>query len=192
MTRNDLLDTLRFGADKVFRSADSNITDADIDLILEEGRRKTEEMNSSLTVADKGDMYDFSLDGHMHSQEFEGINYSSEEARAAAQAAKQRARDDDFNSLTLVALLEPVAKRERKNIIDYSETLGPDGNEIIPRNPRCPKAPKQIRMPRMEDWHFFNKERIIEIFEQEKKAWSARRGRRRFRPSDSPARQPMP
>ena len=41
MTRNDLLDTLRFGADKVFRSADSNITDADIDLILEEGRRKT-------------------------------------------------------------------------------------------------------------------------------------------------------
>lgn len=37
MTKQDLLDTLRFGADKIFRSKDSTISDADIDLILEEG-----------------------------------------------------------------------------------------------------------------------------------------------------------
>lgn len=38
MTKQDLLDTLRFGADKIFRSKDSTISDADIDLILEEGK----------------------------------------------------------------------------------------------------------------------------------------------------------
>eukprot|EP00606_Chrysophyceae_sp_TOSAG23-5_P000848 GSChrysophyteH2.ASY1.ANO1.520.1 assembled CDS len=138
MSKTELLDTLRYGADKVFRSTSSDITDADIDLILEEGRKKTEQMNSSLTTADKGDLYDFSLDGNMHSQEFE---------------------DEDLSALTMAALLEPVAKRERKNIIDYSEAFPSEA------------APKQIRMPRMEEWHFFNKERIIEIFQQEKKAF---------------------
>eukprot|EP00605_Chrysophyceae_sp_TOSAG23-4_P002848 GSChrysophyteH1.ASY1.ANO1.3137.1 assembled CDS len=153
MTKTELLDTLRFGADKVFRSTGSDITDADIDLILQEGKRKTEEMNSSLTTNDKGDLYDFSLDGNMHCQEFEGVNYS----------------DEDFNSLTLAALLEPVAKRERKAVIEY-ETAE---NEVVHHTRKRFKSPKQIRMPRMEDWHFFKKDRIAEIFEEERKSWDA-------------------
>ena len=68
MTKQDLLDTLRFGADKIFRTKDSTISDADIDLILEEGRKRTEEMTEKLQTAEKGDMYDFRLDGGMSTQ----------------------------------------------------------------------------------------------------------------------------
>lgn len=32
------MDALRFGADKVFRSKDTSITDADIDAIMEHGK----------------------------------------------------------------------------------------------------------------------------------------------------------
>jgi SWI/SNF-related matrix-associated actin-dependent regulator of chromatin subfamily A member 5 len=53
LSKQDLLETLRFGADKVFRSKESTITDADIDLILEEGRKRTEEMNEKLQIAEK-------------------------------------------------------------------------------------------------------------------------------------------
>jgi len=171
MSKTDLIDTLRFGADKIFRSTDNNITDADIDVILDEGRRKTEEMNSKLSVADKGDMYDFRLDGTMHSQEFEGINYSDESARAALQAAE---READLNNFTMAALLEPATKRERKTIINYSEGMAQallDGSEGGPSMPRRPKAPRQLRLPRMEEWHFFNKARIIEIFMEEKRTF---------------------
>ncbi len=63
LTKQDLLDTLRFGADKIFRSKESTITDADIDLILLEGKKRTEEMNEKMAVAEKGDLYDFRLDG---------------------------------------------------------------------------------------------------------------------------------
>jgi len=171
MSKTDLIDTLRFGADKIFRSTDNNITDADIDLILEEGRRKTEEMNSKLSVAEKGDMYDFRLDGTMHSQEFEGVNYSDEGARAALQAAE---READLSNFTMAALLEPSTKRERKTLVNYSESMAQallDGGEGGPSMPRRPKAPRQLRLPRMEDWHFFNKERIIEIFMEEKRTF---------------------
>lgn len=36
--KEQLLDALRFGADKVFRSKDTSITDADIDAIMEQGK----------------------------------------------------------------------------------------------------------------------------------------------------------
>ena len=47
MSKNELLDSLRFGADKIFRSKDSSVTEADIDAILEEGRKRTEAMNKA-------------------------------------------------------------------------------------------------------------------------------------------------
>ena len=68
MSKQDLLETLRFGAEKIFKSKDSTITDEDIDLILQQGRKRTEEMNSKLQVAEKGDMYDFRLDGGLSTQ----------------------------------------------------------------------------------------------------------------------------
>lgn len=39
--KEQLLDALRFGADKVFRSKDTSITDADIDAIMAHGKAST-------------------------------------------------------------------------------------------------------------------------------------------------------
>merc|ERR1719230_628475 len=81
LSKFDLLDTLRFGADKIFKSKDSSITDDDIDTILDQGKKRTEELNSNLADAEKGDMYDFRLDGGMSSQVFDGKDYSNKEQR---------------------------------------------------------------------------------------------------------------
>lgn len=52
----------RFGADAVFRAKDNNMTDQDLDAVLERGAKKTAELQKQLDVADKGDMLDFSFD----------------------------------------------------------------------------------------------------------------------------------
>jgi SWI/SNF-related matrix-associated actin-dependent regulator of chromatin subfamily A member 5 len=54
LSRDELLAAVRFGADKIFKSKDSSITDDDIDLILEAGRKKTQELNEKLMAAEKG------------------------------------------------------------------------------------------------------------------------------------------
>lgn len=54
--------TNRFGADAVFRCKDTMMTDQDLDAVLERGAKKTQEMQSKLNVAEKGDMLDFSFD----------------------------------------------------------------------------------------------------------------------------------
>jgi SWI/SNF-related matrix-associated actin-dependent regulator of chromatin subfamily A member 5 len=73
LSRDELLAAVRFGADKIFKSKDSSITDDDIDLIMNAGKCKTEELNEKLKAVDKGDLLDFKLDGS-NVQTFEGID----------------------------------------------------------------------------------------------------------------------
>jgi len=54
LSRDELLAAVKFGADKIFKSKDSSITDDDIDLILDAGRKKTQELNEKLKAAEKG------------------------------------------------------------------------------------------------------------------------------------------
>jgi SWI/SNF-related matrix-associated actin-dependent regulator of chromatin subfamily A member 5 len=151
MSRQDLLDTLRFGADKVFRSKESAITDADIDLILEEGRKRTEEMSEKLKVNDKGDMYDFRLDGGIATQMFEGKDYSDRSMREAEKDAM------------LGAFFIDTGKRERK-AIGYAET-GAKAAETL--EDRKLKMPRHLRLPKMEDYQFFDRARLTELSEEE-------------------------
>ena len=115
LSKQDLLDTLRFGADKVFRSKESTITDADIDLILAEGAKRTKEMNDKLQENQKGDMYDFKLDGATSTQVFEGKDYSDKTTR------ENKASDQGLQFLDL-------GKRERK-AVKYTSGLPPKKQE---------------------------------------------------------------
>ena len=152
MTKDDLLDTLRFGADKIFRTKDSTITDEDIDVILDKGRKRTEEMNEKLTSAEKGDMYDFRLDGGMSTQMFEGKDYSDRNLREA-----------ELNALACLPFIDP-GKRERKAVASYAETIARMGVEDQDKKP---KIPRHLRLPKMEDWQFYDRSRLNDMHNEE-------------------------
>ena len=63
------------------------ITDEDIDLILERGRKRTQEIEEKLKAADKGDLLDFRMDGGMSVQVFEGQDYSKNRPKEGFAAA---------------------------------------------------------------------------------------------------------
>ena len=75
VSKDDIMAAIRFGADTVFRSEESTITDDDIDAILARGEAKTKELAEKLQKADKGDLLDFRLDGGVSAQTFEGVDY---------------------------------------------------------------------------------------------------------------------
>lgn len=76
VSKEEIMNAVRFGADAVFRSEDSTITDEDIDVILDRASAKTKELQDKLSKNEKGDLLDFRLDGGISSQEFEGVDYS--------------------------------------------------------------------------------------------------------------------
>ncbi len=54
-----MLAMIKFGADEIFTSRDSTVTDADIDKILAKGEEKTATLSEKLQ---KSNLLDFSLD----------------------------------------------------------------------------------------------------------------------------------
>lgn len=159
MSKNDLIETLRFGADTIFRTKDSSsITDADIDMILEEGRKRTEEMNNMMEKAEKGDLYDFRLDGGMSTQVFEGKDYSDRSMRDGSNAA---------NLFGGNLFIDP-GKRERKTVMNYTEPSAQKSARQEDGDKKQPKMPRHLRLPpRMDEWQFFNRTRLNELQDEE-------------------------
>lgn len=146
ISKDEIMAAVRFGADTVFRSEESTITDEDIDVILERGAAKTKELAEKITKAEKGDLLDFRLDGGISAQTFEGIDYSDRELR---------------NQLKLLAA-DSIGKRERRAPpTNYNPVVEPKKSMVV--NNRKIKLPKVLRLPRMEDHQFYNRDRLLEL-----------------------------
>ena len=146
VSKEEIMAAVRFGADTVFRSEESTITDDDIEIILERGKAKTKELAEKIKKAEKGDLLDFRMDGGISAQTFEGVDYSDKELR---------------NQLRLLAA-DSVGKRERRPPpTDYTPITEPKKSMVV-NNTRI-KLPKTLRLPRMEDHMFYNRQRLLEL-----------------------------
>eukprot|EP00934_Nitzschia_sp_Nitz4_P004538 Nitzschia sp. Nitz4//scaffold162_size51285//15820//20464//NITZ4_006968-RA/size51285-processed-gene-0.20-mRNA-1//1//CDS//3329537970//4528//frame0 len=168
LSRDELLSAVRFGADKIFKSKDSSITDEDIDMILDAGKRKTQELNEKLKAADKGDLLDFKLDGSSNLQTFEGVDYSSGGALAAAKA--------EADLLNII----DMGKRERRPVANYNENklyqeqmAAMGGATKERKKKKIIRLPKSLRLPRMEEWQMFDMDRLTAIQEEEESKFRA-------------------
>lgn len=179
LSRDELLEAVRFGADKVFKSKDSSITDDDIDLILEAGKRKTQELNDKLQNAEKGDMLDFKLDGNTSLQTFEGVDYS-QQGDALARAKAEQAQAE------LLGILD-MGKRERRTVANYNENqlyqnqmragqqsqASAEGARGPPKKKRTKeiRLPRWMRLPRLEEWQMFDRDALQALQEEEEAAF---------------------
>jgi len=148
LSKEELATMVRFGADEIFKSKDSNIGDADIDAILAHGEERTEQMNKMVTASMENNLQNFTLDGKTESSlfEFEGQDFGQK-------------KGSTFINLP---------KRERKNktydVNQYfKETFGEDGASTGGST----KDPRKAKIPRMDDFQFFDKDRIEKIYELE-------------------------
>lgn len=168
LSSEELLDAIRFGADKIFKSKDSSITDDDIDLILDSGKRKTQELNDKLQAAEKGDLLDFKLDGGIATQTFEGIDYSE-------------AKNAQFTQDLLSNMAMDVGKRERRTVAYnenqlYIQQMQQQGLQQPKKKKKAKKEirlPKMLRLPRMEEFQMFDRDALNALQEVEEQAFRA-------------------
>lgn len=158
VTKEEIMAAVRFGADTVFRSEESTITDEDIDVILERGMAKTKELAEKIQKAEKGDLMDFKLDGGVSAQTFEGIDYSDKDLR---------------DQLRLLAA-NSMGKRDRRPPpTSYNPIMHPKKSMIV--NNTKIKLPSALRLPPMEDHQFYNRERLLELGKVEFETYAALR-----------------
>ncbi|XP_071453499.1 chromatin-remodeling complex ATPase chain Iswi-like [Hetaerina americana] len=146
LNKDEMLSMIRHGANHVFASKESAITDEDIDTILEKGEAKTDEMRKKLGALGESTLRNFTVDAPTESvYQFEGEDYRE----------KQKI-------LGIGSWIEPP-KRERKAnyAVDayFREALRVS-------EPKAPKAPRPPKQPIVQDFQFFPP-RLFELLDQE-------------------------
>ncbi|KAJ0768980.1 putative calcium/calmodulin-dependent protein kinase chromatin remodeling ISWI family [Helianthus annuus] len=147
VNKDELLQMVRFGAEMVFSSKDSTITDEDIDRIIAKGEEATAELDAKMKkftedaikfkMDDTADLYDFDDD--------------KDENKV------------DFKKIVSDNWVEPP-KRERKRNYSESEYFKQTMRQSGPAKPKEPRIP---RMPQLHDFQFFNTQRLSELYEKE-------------------------
>eukprot|EP01027_Heterolobosea_sp_BB2_P010576 GEZU01015508.1.p1 GENE.GEZU01015508.1~~GEZU01015508.1.p1 ORF type:complete len:701 (-),score=230.26 GEZU01015508.1:65-2080(-) len=76
LSKNELLAMIRFGAEAIFQSKDSTITDEDLDSLLERGAQKAKEIDEDMKRKCQNNLLTFSLTEDENLYEFEGLDFS--------------------------------------------------------------------------------------------------------------------
>eukprot|EP00126_Sphaerothecum_destruens_P003753 Sdes_comp17535_c0_seq1m6779 len=146
--KEEMLSMIRYGADHIFSSRDSTITDEDIDTILSHGEKKTLELSEKLTAAGVDELQSFSLDtGDYNVYSFEGEDYRKKQA----------------DNGILMNWIEPP-KRERK--INYNTDQYFRDALRANTDPKVPKAPRPPKQPNIADFQFYPA-RLLELLDKE-------------------------
>lgn len=76
MSKTELLSMIKFGAEEIFRSTGSTITDEAIEAILARGEQKIKDIDKTMKESCQNNLLNFSLQGDANLYEWEGLDYS--------------------------------------------------------------------------------------------------------------------
>ena len=152
LDKNELMSMVKFGAEAIFKSNGATITDEDIDLILEKGKKLTEETATKYKTEVQHNLLNFKLDdaGQKDTFEFDGENYRG---RGAG---------------TFIALPQRARKKNYDVNAYYRDAM--DSNKGDAKN--APRMPKGMTM---HDFQFYQKEAIEALEKKEHELIMGRR-----------------
>jgi len=150
--KEDLLDMVRNGADKIFSATGSTITDEDIDAIITKGEKNTKELNDKLTKFSESAIK-FTLDGGMSV-----YDYQDEKGEFGGVP-----EGVDMKTYIADNWIGP-GTRERKKV-KYNENEYYRDKMTTGRS--TPKGPRLPKIPQMHDFQFFDSARLSQLFEKE-------------------------
>jgi len=145
LNKDDMLAMIRHGAQSIFASKDSTVTDENIDAILAKAEEKTKEFNEKLEHLGESSLRNFTLDTDYTVYKFEGEDYRSKQKNP------------------LSHWIEPP-KRERKanyGVDSYFKDALRQGQS----DPKSQKAPRP-KLPVVHDFQFYPR-RLFELFDRE-------------------------
>ncbi|KAK6130303.1 hypothetical protein DH2020_035948 [Rehmannia glutinosa] len=139
VNKDELLQMVRFGAEMVFSSKDSTITDEDIDRIIAKGEEATAELDAKMKkftedaikfkMDDNADLYDFDDEKLLESEYFKQTMRQSGPARPKEPRIPRMPQLHDFqffNTQRLTELYEKEQTHQRNQVKDTIEVDEPE------------------------------------------------------------------
>jgi hypothetical protein len=115
--KDEMLAMIKFGAEKIFASKDSTISDEEIDSILERGAAKTEELKEKYKDQ-ANNLLNFTLDGNnANYYSFEGIDYSQKQlSQKFIEPPKRERKQSTYNESQYFKQLMGAPKERKERV----------------------------------------------------------------------------
>merc|ERR1712241_1391055 len=149
LDKNEMVNMIRHGASFIFSTKDGDITDIDIDGLLEAGEKKTQEQKDKLEELGEGSLRNFTLDTKEDKSLY---NFEGEDFR-------EKQRDE----IGMAWIAPPKRERKANYAVDayFKEALRTGSNE-----PKAHKAPRPPKQPIVQDFQFYPPG-LFELLDQE-------------------------
>lgn len=156
LSKDEMMQMVRFGADEIFRSDRAVVTDEDVDAILARGEEKTEQLNEKIKRDMSHNLSNFSLDSASVADK---SVYEIGEFSGTVNRKKPSRKGEDLNFINL-------PQRQRKQNYDvsayYREVLNTaKGRSSIKDSGRV------IKIPNFQEHQFFDHDRLKELYEKQ-------------------------
>lgn len=158
LSKDEMMQMVRFGADEIFRSdrGVTDVTDEDVDAILARGEEKTKQLNEKIKRDMSHNLSNFSLDSASLADK------SVYEIGGFSGAKKQKKSSKDASELNFINLPQRHRKQNYDVSAYYREVLNTaKGRSSIKDSGRI------IKIPQFQDHQFFNAKRLKELYEKE-------------------------
>merc|ERR1711902_68382 len=148
LNKDEMVNMIRHGASHIFSSKEGELTDVDIDKLLETGERRTAEQNEKMTALGESSLRTFTID---NVEEKSVYAFEGEDFR------------DKTKDIGLNWIAPPKRERKANYAVDayFREALRTGSNE-----PKAHKAPRPPKQPIVQDFQFYPP-RLFELLDQE-------------------------
>merc|ERR1719234_1753104 len=148
LNKDEMVNMIRHGASHIFSSKEGELTDVDIDKLLETGERRTAEQQEKLAALGESSLRTFTID---NVEEKSVYAFEGEDFR------------DKTKDIGLNWIAPPKRERKANYAVDayFREALRTGSNE-----PKAHKAPRPPKQPIVQDFQFFPG-RLFELLDQE-------------------------
>ena len=148
LNKDEMVNMIRHGASHIFSSKEGELTDVDIDKLLETGERRTAEQNEKMAALGESSLRTFTID---NVEEKSVYAFEGEDFR------------DKTKDIGLNWIAPPKRERKANYAVDayFREALRTGSNE-----PKAHKAPRPPKQPIVQDFQFFPG-RLFELLDQE-------------------------
>ena len=151
--KDELLSMVRFGAEKIFDSSSTAVTEEDIDAIMARGEEETKALNSKMQgFTEKAIQFSMGAENSLY-------EFADEEDKPVALP-----EGVDMKTIISSNWIDPP-KRERKK--NYNETDYYRNAMAQSARPAKAAGPKIAKLQQMNDFQFYNTSRIQEIYDKD-------------------------
>lgn len=169
LDKDQMLTMIRHGANYVFSSKESDITDKDIDDVLAEGEKRTAEMKQSLEKLGESQLRKFTIDAAPEpgTSGEGGAGGTGEDGENKPEFSVYNFEGEDWRKKQTgenygIKWIEPP-KRERKANYAVDQYFREALRQGEVKAPKAPRPPKQ---PNVQDFQFFPP-RLFELLDKE-------------------------